>query len=424
MRHLRAGGPVTAAALTALALAAAAACSTSPPGGEEGGAGPGVTAKTIKLGYLTDLSGAISGQGRVDLAGSRMYLDRLNAAGGICGRKVELAVEDHGYDVQKAISLYRKTTPDVLGYLSLLGSPQFEALKSKIQNDDVVTGILGWDSNSLTSPDVLVYGTPYDLETISGIGYLVDQKILRKGDSLGHIYWQGSYGENALRGAKFAAQKYGLKLVPVQVDPAESDLTRQVRGLQSQKVKAIMLSTLPTQAASVASVTSSSGWRVPILGNSATFLPQLLKTPSADALQKQFYLVSSRLPFGTDNKVAKDIQQEFEKAEPQGIKGGEDGINVGWAAAQVYTEVVKKACASGGLTRESMEKALRASSAIDTGGLLPTLDYSKVGLAPSKSVYVSRPDAKQPGGLKLLTKELYTAKEAAAYQTPGQSNGG
>ncbi|MWA03495.1 ABC transporter substrate-binding protein [Actinomadura sp. LD22] len=424
MRHLRAGGPAKAAVLTALAVAAAAACSTSPPGGDQGGTGPGVTAKTIKLGYLTDLSGAISGQGRVDLAGSRMYLDRLNSSGGVCGRKIELTVEDHGYDVQKAISLYRKTTPNVLGYLSLLGSPQFEALKSKIQSDHAVTGVLGWDSNSLTSPDVLVYGTPYDLETISGIGYLVDQKILRKGDTLGHIYWQGSYGENALRGAKFAASKFGLKLVPVQVDPAESDLTRQVRGLQSQKVKAIMLSTLPTQAASVASVTSSSGWRVPILGNSAAFLPQLLKTPAADALQKQFYLASSRLPFGADNPVAKDIQQQFDKARPQGIKSGEDGINVGWAAAQVYTEVLKKACASGDLTRANVEKALRASSAVDTGGLLPTLDYSQVGAPPSRSVYISRPDAKQPGGLRLLTKDLYTAKAAAEYRTPGQADGG
>ena len=39
MRHLRAGGPLTAAALTALAVATAAACSTSPPGGAQGEAG-------------------------------------------------------------------------------------------------------------------------------------------------------------------------------------------------------------------------------------------------------------------------------------------------------------------------------------------------------------------------------------------------
>jgi ABC-type branched-subunit amino acid transport system substrate-binding protein len=404
-----------------VALVAAAACSTSPPGQSEAGgkAGPGVTADTIKLGYLTDLSGQISGQGKVNLAGTRMYIDRLNASGGICNRKIKLVVEDHGYDVQKALSLYQKTTPQVLGYVSLLGSPELEALKGRISTDHVVTGAQSWDSHTLTNPDVLVYGTPYDLETINGIGYLADHKILHRGDTVGHIYWQGSYGEDALLGSKWAAAKLGLKLLPIQVDPAESDLTRQVRTLQSKGAKAIVLSTLPTQAASVASVASSAGWQVPILGNNASFLPQLLKTPAAGPVQKHLYVATSRLPFGAKNDVTQQIVKAFEQAKPQGVSG-EDGINVGWATAQVYTEVVKKACAAGALTRDGMEKALRASSAIDTGGLLPKLDYSTVGVAPSRSIYVSRPDAAQPGGLRLLTPELYTSDLTAGYRTPGQ----
>ncbi|HEY3686855.1 MAG TPA: ABC transporter substrate-binding protein [Streptosporangiaceae bacterium] len=406
---------LTAATLT---IGAALACSTQPPGGSgAGAAGPGVTADAISLGYLTDLSGAISGQGRVNLAGTRLYVDRLNAAGGVCGRKIKLVVEDHGYDVQKAISLYQKTTPNVLGYVSLLGSPQLEALKGRITSDHVVTGAQGWDSHILSNPDTLVYGTPYDLEMVNGLSYLLDKKIIKRGDTVGHIYWQGSYGEDALLGSKWAAAKLGLKLASVQVDPAESDMTRQVRGMQAKGAKALLLSTLPTQTASVASVSSSAGWKVPILGNNATFLPQLLTTPAAGPVRDQLYLVTSRLPYGSDDPAARRITTAFEKAKPKGVSP-EDGINVGWATAEAYTEVLKRAC--GSLTRQGLEKALRASTDVDTGGLLPALDFSTVGAPPSRGVYVSRPDPARPGGLRLLTKNLYTAGIAKQYKTPGQ----
>lgn len=413
MRHAR----VFRLAGATLTVAAALACSTQPPGGSAGATGPGVTADTISLGYLTDLSGPISGQGKVNLAGTRLYLDRLNASGGVCGRKIKLVVEDHGYDVQKAISLYQKTTPNVLGYVSLLGSPQMEALKGRITKDHVVTGAQGWDSHILSNPDTLLYGTPYDLEMVNGLSYLLDKKIIKRGDTVGHIYWQGSYGEDALLGSKWAAAKLGLKLASVQVDPAESDLTRQVRGMRAKGAKALLLSTLPTQTASVASVSSSAGWKVPILGNNATFLPQLLKTPAAGPVKDQLYLVTSRLPYGTDDPATDRIKAAFEKAKPKDVSP-EDGINVGWATAQVYTEVLKKAC--GSLTRRGLEKALRASTAVDTGGLLPTLDFSTVGAPPSRGVYISRPDSTQPGGLRLLTKNLYTADLAGQYRTPGQ----
>src|SRR5438309_1324740 len=83
--------------------------------------GPGVTDSTITLGVLGDLSGSFGTLGKAILQGNQLYVDKLNAAGGICGRKVQLTVSDHGYSTQKAVDLYARMEPNVLGFVQLLG---------------------------------------------------------------------------------------------------------------------------------------------------------------------------------------------------------------------------------------------------------------------------------------------------------------
>ena len=66
--------------------------------------GPGVTAKTISLGVLTDTSGVFAGLGGPLVEGNQLFWKLQNAKGGVCGRQVELIVKDHGYDPQKGVS--------------------------------------------------------------------------------------------------------------------------------------------------------------------------------------------------------------------------------------------------------------------------------------------------------------------------------
>ena len=41
------------------------------------------------------------------------YWEKVNTDGGICDRDVKLQVKDHGYDPQKAVSLYRSMSPNI-----------------------------------------------------------------------------------------------------------------------------------------------------------------------------------------------------------------------------------------------------------------------------------------------------------------------
>jgi len=405
------------AATVGLLVLAATACSTSGPGAGSDGVkvGPGVTSKTITLGYMTDLSGPISSQGKTDLAATRFYLDKLNSSGGVCGRKVELKVSDMGYDVQKAVAQYPSTTPKVLGYLALLGTPMLKALDSRIKSDNVAVGALDWDSSHLGNPNIIQFGTTYDLEDINGLSYLVEQGVVKKGATVGKLYWPG-YGENALTGFKYAAGKFGMKVKAIEVDPAKTDLSTEVQQLHNAGVKLISVSTLQAQAASVATATQSMGWKVPILGNDPAFVPQVLDTPAKQALIDRLWITSQRKPLGADTEVSKEIVAAFDKKKPKVDES--DGLVLGWTNAQVYTDILKKACDNKDLTREGVMKAVRQSSAIESGGMFPTLDYSEPGKPATRASFVSRPDASLVGGLKLVTKEPYTSSLAESYVMP------
>src|SRR5882724_13439409 len=106
---------VVAAAL----LAAASGCgksSDSSSGSSSGGGmktGPGITAKTITLGVLTDLSGVFAPFGQPLTQAHQLYWKQQNAQGGVCSRTVKLVVKDHGYDPQKAVVQYRDMGPKV-----------------------------------------------------------------------------------------------------------------------------------------------------------------------------------------------------------------------------------------------------------------------------------------------------------------------
>src|SRR5579859_1015585 len=102
-------------ALRVLAVAGATAlagtgCGTSTASGKPAAAGPasslrtgpGVTADTITLGALTDLTGPYASLDKSVVNAQQLYFQNLNADGGVCGRKTSLLVKDDAYDTQKA----------------------------------------------------------------------------------------------------------------------------------------------------------------------------------------------------------------------------------------------------------------------------------------------------------------------------------
>jgi ABC-type branched-subunit amino acid transport system substrate-binding protein len=378
--------------------------------------GPGVTAQTIKLGALVDLTAVFAPLGKSMVQGINLYWNQQNKAGGVCGRQVEVTIKDHGYDPQKAIALYREMSSEVVGLQTVLGSPVITALRPSIDQDNMLVGLAGWTSAVLPDPRIKLVGTTYEIEVINGLEHLLDEGVIKSGDKIGHVYFEGDFGETALRGAEHVAGQKNMTIVKQKIKPTDTDLTAQVTAFSSAGVKAIVISAGPTQTASLAGVAKSSGLDVPILSNGPGFTPQLLTTPAGDALKRNLYVVSSMAPLSVGAQGVKTVADAFNTTYP-GQTPTQVGSTFGYTQAQVTKAILDKACQNKDLTRQGVLDAAGQTSGLDTGGLVAgTLDYSKPGQPPSRAVYIARPDSDALDGLKVVGDPI-ESDLAKSYQT-------
>ncbi|WP_327186692.1 ABC transporter substrate-binding protein [Streptomyces sp. NBC_01334] len=397
----RVPGTFLAAALAAL-LVAATGCSSKADGdsGSDSAdgvkSGPGVTAKTIRLGALTDLTGPYATLGKSIVQAQQLWADETNAAGGICDRKVEIVVKDHGYDVQKAVTAYADLSPDVVALPQVIGSPVVAALLDDIERDHLLTFPQAWAASLLGKESVQVMGTTYDLDMITAVDFLTRTKGLAKGDSVGHVYFEGDYGANALEGSTWAAEKAGLKIVPQKIKATDTDLTAQVSALSKAGVKAVLISAGPAQTASLVGVAASRRLKVPVVSSAPGYAPQLLKTPAAPALLGLLNVVSAAPAVSSDLPGVQKMVTAYGKKYP--ASPVDSGVLSGYNAAQLLGADLKKACAAGSLAREDVVKAHRGQKSVDTGLGSPQ-DFSDVSRPAALSTYVLKPDAKAVGGL-------------------------
>jgi ABC-type branched-subunit amino acid transport system substrate-binding protein len=407
---------LTATALLAIPVAGCGDKGSSSSGGSSGGVktGPGVTADSITLGYLTDLSGVFAPLAKPIVQGTQQYW--AEQGGKVCGRTVKFITKDHGYDPQKAVPQYRDLQTKVAALQQLLGSPITAAILPSLKTDSMLSLLAAWPSSLLPNDFVIEIGAPYDIEMINGLSKLLEDGKIAKGDKIGHVYFEGEYGENGLAGSKAFAEENGMEVVEQKIKATDEDMSGQVGALKKAGVKAIAMTTAPTQLASVAGVAASQDFNVPIVGNNPTFDPALLESPAADALKANALIVASIAPFNSPEPAVKAISDQFLKDHPKDTPKG--AVQFGYMQGKLMGEILTKACDDKDLSHEGIVKAARSLSAVESDGIVAgTLDYSKVGEPSERSVYLARP-ADVPGGLK-QEGDAYLADEASSYSVAG-----
>ena len=414
---------VLAAALLALAATAFAACGkdTASGGGGSGSGGvktgPGVTDKKITVGAMTDLTGVFGVLGKAITQGNQLFWEQQNAAGGVCGRKVDVLVKDHGYDVQTGVSQYREIEPKVAALQQLVGSPIAAALLPSLERDKTVAVLAAWPPSLLPSQQIAILGASYDLEAINGIDWMMKNKGLKSGGKLGVLYFEGDYGEGGLVGVKSAAKENDLELVEQKIKATDQDMSGAVSAFRRADVDAIWLTVAPRQTASLAGLAKAQGLDVPIGGNGPIFSPTLLKTAAGKALEENVNVFASTAPFSAEpaSEAAQAFKEKYPKELPQ------VGATTGWAEAEVLKQVLQKACDDKDLSREGITKAFRSLSSVDTQGLIAgTLDFSKVGQSSGREVYVTSVDRNEEGGLRVEGDGPYLSEAAKSYTLQGE----
>jgi ABC-type branched-subunit amino acid transport system substrate-binding protein len=393
-------GSRSAVVATAVMVAAVSGCSTKAPessgsgGGEAGDVATdvGVEGTTIKLGVLTDLTGVFAALGK-DLTNSNQLYWEDNK---VCDTyDVELDVQDTGYVPQTGVQLYSGMKDSVLAMQQTIGSPINTALAPEYEADTIVNFPSAWSKTLTEIPGTGVVGATYDVEIANGYDYLFQEGLLKEGDTVGHIYFEGEYGANGLAGTKAVAEEKGLNVIEAQIKSTDQDMSAQVTQFKAAGVNAIALTVAPGQTASVAAVAEAQGLDVPILGNNPVFAPGLLAGPTANWLKTHLYVASPVSSFDDHADLLKAYQEAYPDITPS------LGVLVGTGMATLMNQVLDAACDNGDLTRQGVLDAFNDLSDIDTGGLVVPIRGFENGKSPSLESFVLQP-ADAPGGAKVL----------------------
>ncbi len=389
------------AVIAALALAATG-CSTksSSSGSSAAGGGDtgdvatdfGVEGTTINLGVLTDLTGVFAALGKdITNANSLYWTDHK-----VCDTyDVTLDVQDTGYVPQQGVQLYSGMKDSVLAMQQTIGSPINAALAQDYTDDSMVNFPSAWAQTLTEIPGTGVLGATYAVEIANGYDYLFQQGLLKEGDTVGHIYFEGEYGANGLAGTQAVAAEKNLQVVEAQIKATDQDMTAQITQFQAAGVDAIVLTTAPTQTASAAAVAAQVGLNVPILGNNPVFAPGLLAGPAAAALKEHLYVASPVSAFDQHP----DLLDAYTAAYPGGTPSL--GVIVGYGMSDIMNQVLDAACENGDLTRAGVLSAFQDLTDVSTDGLVVPIRGFETGKSPSLESFVLRP-GDVPGGATVV----------------------
>src|SRR4051795_4463052 len=346
-----------AALVAAVVVMAAAGCSTQADSGSSGSGGGdsgdiatdvGVEGNTITLGVLTDLTGVFAALGKDITNANTMFWSNNK----VCDKyDVELDVQDTGYVPQTGVQLYSGMKDSILAMQQTIGSPINTALAPEYEADKMVNFPSAWAQTLTEIPGTGVVGATYAVEIANGYDYMFKQGLLKEGDTVGHIYFEGEYGANGLAGTQAVAKEKNLKVVEAQIKSTDQDMSSQITQFKAAGVKMVALTVAPAQLASVATVAESQGLDVPILGSNPVFAPGLLQGPAANWLKSHLYVASPVSSFDANPDLLKKYEAAYPDATPS------LGVIVGTGMSEIMKEVLDSACDNGDLTREGLVSA-------------------------------------------------------------------
>lgn len=126
---------------------------------------PAFAQQEIKVGSINDLTGATSDVGKDMALGIYECVAYINETGGINGKKLKLILQDYGYRVPEAITLYKRyKNYDKIAMLSQWGTGDTEALSPIVTKDKMVAlsdSFSGHLCDPKKTPYNFVYGTDY-----------------------------------------------------------------------------------------------------------------------------------------------------------------------------------------------------------------------------------------------------------------------
>ena len=243
----------------------------------------GVSDTEILIGSNGDLSGVFAPFNVQAIKAAQQHFDEVNAAGGIHGRKIKFIVEDHGYQVPKAVQNFNKlvNSDKVFAMLLNLGTPHNIAVFKMMEPAQVANVSPLTAARQMLEGDITYKyaGTSsyYD-QLKAGVEYLAKETGAKEVCSM---YFPSDFGLEVYEGTKEKAEELGLKYAAETTHkPDDQDFVGSLTKLREAGCDIVSTAVGVRQTIVILGTAKKLGWNdVSFIGSSAGFNTAVAKVP-------------------------------------------------------------------------------------------------------------------------------------------------
>lgn len=347
-------------------------------------ADPGVSDKEIVLGMSNALTGPASALGTGVKKGAMVYFDKINASGGVSGRRIRVISYDDAYEPKNTVNNTKKLINEnkVFALFGYVGTPTAKAILPLINKDKIILFAPFTGAEFLRNPVnkyiFNVRGSYFD-EAEAQVEYLTGKRGIK---NIGLFMQNDAYGLAVKGGIIKALKKRGMGITGEGIYERNTEAVDAGLG-ELRKVKPEAVSMVGTYRAMAAFIKKSKAERFNPVFLNVSFVgtAALIKEIGAAG---DGVLVTQVMPSPYDASISLIAQYQSDM-KAAGYNEFDYTDLEGYIDAVVFVEIVKKT--GNNLTRESFIKAAESLST-NLGGI--TAEYKPNNHQAFRKVYMTR----------------------------------
>ena len=338
-----------------LAIAAGLSIAAAPAWADQG-----VTDTEVVIGSANDLSGPFAAFGVPSIKAAQLYFDEINAKGGVHGRKIRLVVEDHGYQVPKAVQAANKLVnrDKVFAMLLSLGTPHNIAA-FKLLDAKGIPNINPLSAARQMLQDPIRYkfaGTASYYDAVKAtVDYMVKEKNAK---TVCSMYIPSDFGKEIQAAAAEKTKELGLTYGGETTHkPDETDYVGSLTKLKNANCDLVAVALSVRGVITAVATAKKIGWdNVSFVGSSASFHTAIAKVPGG--VTDGFYAGAGwqDLEARAAEPGVADWIASYTKATGEKFPG--TGALLGRSAAEILVRALE--AAGKDLTTDSFVKAMES----------------------------------------------------------------
>jgi len=208
----------------------------------------------IKIGMSMPQTGSLGAGGQAALLAIRMWVDDVNAKGGMLGRKVELIVYDDQTNPANTPGIYTKLLD--VDKVDLLFAPYGTVPTAPImplvkQRGLLLMGNFSFQVNHTVKHDMWFNNAPWN-NAASWFDGWIDAGMKAGGKTIAFLSADQEFAQNLANGAKDLAKKAGLKTVYDQnYPPTTTDFSSLVRAIRQANADLVFVASYPNDSVAI-----------------------------------------------------------------------------------------------------------------------------------------------------------------------------